>query len=327
VRTIDESLTRFGESLHPAPLSTARSLDGRTILVATNGRPESVAAIHVAFALARRRGARPELLRAFDADALALPGPTPAILLLADDLLSDEPHGAWKRELRLAVGEQLGSVPDWPAHVRVGSPAGSIVREAEAVNASLVVIGLRHHGIADRLRRDETSLHVARASRVPVLAVAPGLETLPRRVVVGVDFSRASLASARAALSVIDERGTLVLAYARPADDEQPDEACEGIGVIQTRGIAASFERLRADLAAPPGITVEPIVLSGDPVAELRTIAQRSDADLIAVGSHRHETIERWLLGTVTADLVRDGRTSLLVVPPSPPTRSARRYQ
>ena len=41
MRTIDESLTLFGESLHPAPLSTARSLDGRTVLVATNGRSES----------------------------------------------------------------------------------------------------------------------------------------------------------------------------------------------------------------------------------------------------------------------------------------------
>lgn len=326
MRTIDDSRILVGESPYSPALSAVRSLDGRTILVATNGRAESEAPVHVAFALSRRRGARPEVLRAFDAGAFTLPGAAPAILVLADDLLSGDAHEAHRRDLRLALGEQLGSIPDWPVHVRVGSPAGSIVREAESLGAAMIVVGLRHHGFTDRLLRDETSLHVARGARVPVLAVSAGLESLPRRVVVGVDFSRASLLAARAALSVMDERGSLLLAYVRP-DGGVDDESCEGIGVIEREGVAAAFEHLRADIAAPPGIEVETIVVEGEPAAELRAIAARRAADLIAIGSHRHEKVERWLLGSVTTDLLRDGRTSVLVVPPASPTRSVRRYQ
>jgi nucleotide-binding universal stress UspA family protein len=210
--------------------------------------------------------------------------------------------------------------------VRVGSPAGSIVREAESLGAALIVVGLRHHGFADRLLRDETSLHVARGARVPVLAVGAGLESLPHRVVVGVDFSRASVLAARAALSVMDERGSLLLAYVRP-DAGDDDESCEGIGVIEREGVAAAFEHLRAELAAPPGVEVATAVVAGEPAAELRALAARRGADLIAIGSHRHEKVERWQLGSVTTDLIRDGGTSVLVVPPAPPTRSVRRYQ
>lgn len=329
MRTIDEGFTRAADPA-VSPASAVRTLDGRTILVATDGAPESAAAVHVAFALARRRGARPEVLRTFEAGELFAPDFTlddaSPILRLADDLLGAEPHEARKQELRAALGQQLGAIPDWPAHVRVGSPAGSIVREAEAIGAALIVVGLRRHGVGARAFRDETGLLVARAARVPVLAVGAGLETLPRKVVVGVDFSRASLHAARAALSVMDERGTLVLAYARPAARDD-DESCEGIGDREPSTASAAFERLRADLAAPAGITVESLVLIGDPAAELRTLAERDGVDLVAVGSHRHETNERWRLGSVTADLLRDGRTSVLVVPPTPANRSVQRYQ
>ena len=81
--------------------------------------------------------------------------------------------------------------------------------------------------------------------------------------------------------------------------------------------MSAAFERMRGDLAAPAGVAVAPVVLVGDPARELRALAERAGAQLIAVGSHRHELLERWLLGTVTSDLVRDGRVSLLVVPPA----------
>jgi nucleotide-binding universal stress UspA family protein len=37
---------------------------------------------------------------------------------------------------------------------------------------------------------------------------------------------------------------------------------------------------------------------------------------MIAVGSVSHGRMERWLLGSVSQDLVRDARHTLLVVPP-----------
>jgi nucleotide-binding universal stress UspA family protein len=302
-----------------AKAASPLSLRGRPILVATDGSRQATAAVRVAAALADARGALPEVLQVFDSRVFAPPSPLPGLIALTDDLLGETPHEGQKRELRVAIDELLGSPRDWPIHVRIGTPAGAIVREAERAGAALIVVGLRHHGTVDRVLRDETTLHVARAAHVPVLGVAPTLVGLPGRVVVGVDFSRASVRAARAALTLLADGGTLVLAYARPPIDVT-SEADEGAETIQAQGVPAAFDRLRAELLAgdhlPPGVAIEPVVLPGDPAAELRALAERSGADLIAVGSHRHETVERWLLGSVTTELVRDGRVSVLVVPP-----------
>ena len=229
------------------------------------------------------------------------------------------------------MGEQLGSVADWPP-----TSASARRRGASCARRSRECVDRRrrappHHGIADRRRaRDETSLHVvARRSRVPVLAVAAGLETLPHRVVVGVDFSRASVLAARAApLGARPGGADALLAYVRPTDDES-DEACEGIGVIERQGVAASFERLRADIAAPPGIAVETLVLDGGSgvVAELRALAQTSrtptSSPSAATGTRRSSA-------GCSAGSPRTSSATAAFAPrrsPSPPTRSARRYQ
>jgi nucleotide-binding universal stress UspA family protein len=37
---------------------------------------------------------------------------------------------------------------------------------------------------------------------------------------------------------------------------------------------------------------------------------------MLALGSVRHGRIERWIVGSVTTDIARNGRHSMLVVPP-----------
>ena len=66
--------------------------------------------------------------------------------------------------------------------------------------------------------------------------------------------------------------------------------------------------------------TVERLVLPQDPgrsVCELLMAhADGTSVDMFALGSMRHGRIERWILGSVTTDVARDGSYSLLVVPP-----------
>ena len=45
-------------------------------------------------------------------------------------------------------------------------------------------------------------------------------------------------------------------------------------------------------------------------------VPQGISAEMIASGSARLARVDRWLLGSVSTDLVRDGRRSVLVVPP-----------
>ena len=52
-------------------------------------------------------------------------------------------------------------------------------------------------------------------------------------------------------------------------------------------------------------------------VAEiLLSYAEGAEVDMIALGSMRHGRVERWILGTVTTDIARDGSRPMLVVPP-----------
>ncbi|MGH9420823.1 MAG: universal stress protein, partial [Thermoanaerobaculia bacterium] len=55
--------------------------------------------------------------------------------------------------------------------VTVGDVIGSIVSAAECGGAGLIVSGRTHHSSIDRLVGNETTLHMMRASHIPVLAV------------------------------------------------------------------------------------------------------------------------------------------------------------
>ena len=99
--------------------------------------------------------------------------------------------------------------------------------------------------------------------------------------------------------------------------DYEARENTSGEAVIRTLGVAAAFESLRRELHAPATLHIDEVVLRGSPAKELLALSERADADLIAVGSYRHERVERLLLGSVTTEIVRDGRCSVLVLPPA----------
>jgi nucleotide-binding universal stress UspA family protein len=217
------------------------------------------------------------------------------------------------------LGRLLGAAPGWPVTSAIGTPAVLIAREAARLDAGLVVMGVRRHDFIERVLRDETTLTVMRRAPCPVLGVTPALSGLPRRGVVGVDFGRASASAARAALSVLAPDGTLLLAHVQPPRTHGGEDA-EGAAVVRDLGVDAAFKRLVGELGADERTTVEPIVVECVPgvgtAGELLALADRARADLLAVGSQRHGRVDRWLLGSVTTDLARDGRHSLLVVPP-----------
>ena len=302
----------------------ADHLRGRPLLVAIDGGPASLAASRVAAAIADARGAVPHAVRAYDTTPVAIPAPASALIAAADALIGPEVHAPAVREVRAEVAGLVGRPVDWPVHVALGTPAGVIVRTAAETGAALVVMGIRRHGVLDRLAHDETTLNVMRGAACPVLGVTPALTVLPRRAVVGVDFGPASVRAARAALDLLDADGTLVLAYVEPlaAEDDVPGES--GGDVVYALGVEAAFDRLAADLVAAAPVTVRRVRVPAVPgrhvAEELLAVADAERADLIAVGSRRHDWLDRALLGSVTTDLARDGRHALLVVPPPPPS-------
>jgi nucleotide-binding universal stress UspA family protein len=291
------------------------------IVVAVSGEPAGAGPVRVASALRARYGSRVSAIRVLDVSNLPLPTPLPTAFTFARNIIGDAPYAEDARALRDQFSDWLGQPNDWPVHISVGAPAGEILRYAEREGAALIVMGLRHHRVVDHILHDETTLTVARRARGVVLGVTPTLVGLPHRAIVGVDFGPASIRAAQAALDVLGHgtsaEGRLIrLVYVDRSGVEGRCEDTVGEALIKHLGVDSAFEQLARELAAPTGVHVEYVTRHGVAAAELLACADESRADLIAIGSLRHERLEQWILGSVTTEIVRDGRCSVLIIPP-----------
>lgn len=330
----NESERAASELDSPGGRGAGQGLRNRPVLLATDFGAASDAAARVAAALVAARGAVPHAVHVYDTTTFAVPALVLPAIAAADELLGESAHESERRDVRerlasalgeaasAAVGESPRRSVDWPVRIAAGVPSGVIAAEARRIDAALVVMGLRRHARADRVLGDETTLGVMRDGAAPVLGVVTSLGHLPRRAVVGVDFGRGGARAARAALDVVDGAGTIVLAYASYSYPPTGRAEEEGERLVRDLGIAAACERAVAELGAPPGVSVEARVIEigagTTPADALLGLADEVGADLLAAGAHRAGRLERLFLGSVTADLVRDGRVSVLVVPPEP---------
>jgi len=286
------------------------------VLLATDGSPASTGATFVVQALAEELNARAHTIVVLDSRGAPIPPPLDAALQLGDAVVGPGIHAEQEDAVRRGLATTLGHEVNWPVRMGLGTPAGAIVREAARINAAMIVMGLRRHGRADRVLNDETTLNVIRTAPCPVFGVVPELRHLPKRALAAIDFSSASLSAATVARALVPQGGRLVLAYVPPLAMYPSDD---GEAVIHELGVRAGFERAGRELGAE-GLTVDSVVLHHELKRQVSDLlmehADTTSADMIAAGSARLSRVDRWMLGSVSTDLVRDGRHSVLVVPP-----------
>ena len=276
------------------------------VIVATDGHEQSNSAMIVA-----------RLLAADDAMRVItvlkrMPAVNPEIQLP----LSPDMEASRRAEQKRTVKQQAGRV--WgddriDVELCEGDPATTIARLAHETNATMIVSGLGRHRVVDRLFGDETALRLIRVSAVPVLAVASGMAHAPARIVVAVDFSETSLRAARLALEVAAPNATLYLAHVGPRDSMLHE--WNGWGLSYKDDAGDALQKMREQLHIPTGMTVQRVLLQGDPATELLAFAASVNADLIASGSHGHGFVARMLVGSVTTRILRCSTCSVLCVP------------
>jgi nucleotide-binding universal stress UspA family protein len=281
------------------------------MLLATDGLATSDPAAAFAGALAARDGARLEVLTILDLSrARGEPGAAAAgsdvdlQLALADRV---------SQQLRRATALR----PAHPVRLELGRPPEVITRVAESCGAELIVLGLRPHPAADRLLGRETTLQVMHQAPVPVIAVPPDCRGLPRRAMVAVDFSPASVAAARLALGLLGGRGALYLVHVRAPVPISLGGVPTGWNEFDDPGVDERLAALRDALAPPEDVHVELATLRGAPAPALLQFASEQAIDLIATGARGHGALARVLLGSVSTDVVRGATCSVLVAPPA----------
>lgn len=285
---------------------------GGPILVATDGMPQSNGALAVARALAAETGSDVRVITVHQATAHIVPDPSALLEPGTATKRIAEQKERVRRQCAMASAEGPGPVLSEP-EVSSGDPERVLPRLAAARRAALIVVGLGQHEVIDRIFGSETALKISRMSRVPVLAVPAQARTVPRRVVVGLDFSGASLEAARAALRLLPPGGELHLVHVIPRgrlliDPITSDREYEEM-------VRHRFARFRSQLDVPPAVTIEQATCTGNTARALVDYADRHDADMIAAGSHGQGIVSRLALGSVTTALLRAATTSMLVVP------------
>jgi nucleotide-binding universal stress UspA family protein len=99
-----------------------------------------------------------------------------AVKALAEDLERAVEKAVEKKLLGL-VPKEAASWCNVEPVLRSGSPHEQIVRHARALEVDLIVLGIRGHGLVDKLMVGSTTNRVIREAHCPVLAVRRGTGT------------------------------------------------------------------------------------------------------------------------------------------------------
>ncbi len=284
------------------------------VLAGTSLTAESDAVVRTAAAVAGALGARLHLAHFLPSPELPLGHPelSPWLALPAAE---DRERDAVERLLRQI--ERCGVDPGRVAGTTVAEgPAHRLLtRMAESLSACLVVVGARESGGAMAHLLGSTAERVVRGGEAPVLVVRGELP-LPPAALATVDLSPTSAAAFADGLALLGRLGAtevtalLVVSpfQARVGEAEVDYDTAVGVAGDELR-------RLCERHAGALGWRPEPVVLRGVPREHILDQAARRQVDLLVVGSHGRSGYQRFLLGSVSEEVLRRAECSVLVMP------------
>lgn len=240
-----------------------------------------------------------------------------ALVKVLDDRLAAE------RDQLGAVRERLAATSGVTVSTLIVDeyPDDALVDAATQLGADLVITGSREKGRLRRWLLGSTAEHVVRRAETSVLVARPGDPDHGfNRVVVGTDFSPgATLALARAVElaqpgAVLDLVHCLHHPMFRPVPgvdpvlaDDYKDFLAQLVGDAHARLEEAAREHAIANVEFRFHVVEE------QPREAVCDLAEKSKADLVAVGSHGRRGLRRLVLGSVAEAIVRHAPCSVLV--------------
>jgi nucleotide-binding universal stress UspA family protein len=284
------------------------------LLLAIENDDIAPAAIRLTDALAVR-GAVPHVLRTLEL-MTPVAGVPETPILYAQAALGPDFYEEQRQTIASTIRTVLGADRKWPIKSVVGDPASAIIDEAEAENAELLVMGIHHHGAFAQALGENTATRVMSKAVMPVVGVRSTSIGLPRRILVATDFGNASVEAAHLAANLVHPDGVVILVHAT-LPVPVIEEGDEGAALVQREGIAQAFLHLSSEISKDRKIRVETVTRSGDAAAQLLAAAEEIAPDMIAIASQRHHLLTRLILGSVSRKLVREGRWSMLITPPT----------
>jgi nucleotide-binding universal stress UspA family protein len=209
--------------------------------------------------------------------------------------------------------------------IEASSIAGEILAQARRLHADFIVMGTHGRGGFQRLVFGSVTEKVMRTAEQPVMTVGvPGIETAATsgafsRVVCGVDFSDCSIAALGYALSLAE--GAQAQLTAVNVLEWMPAGYDPMVGPTDLAGFHAAVERsareqLHRIVTGLPttNVHVEQTIRSGRPYHEILRLAAEQHAELIVLGIHGRNPIDRLLFGSTAEPIVRRAMCPVLTV-------------
>jgi nucleotide-binding universal stress UspA family protein len=289
------------------------------IVAATDFSPEADLALGHGAAIARHHGANLTVVyaepdRADDAHA--------PIDTTGEELaeIAAEADAEARAELEARVASAAASGIDTDGVLRYGAPDEVIADVAADLGAELTVVGT--HGRTGVTRFFLGSVAERVIKRAPAAALVVRGEP-PRgggyhRVLVATDFSDAAFAALAIALAIAAPSAQLdvVHAWQYPPGTWGRLAARSPAFASVKDAIVAQAEAAAAELALaarPLGRDGKVALHQGAAASTVCDLADHGHHDLIAVGTHGHRGVRRFLLGSVAEAIVRHARCSVVV--------------
>lgn len=199
-----------------------------------------------------------------------------------------------------------------------GPVLGEIGRQADALDAVLLVLGARGAGFLRRLVLGSTSERLLRRTHRPVLVVRQTPHEPYRRVLLALDFSPWTVQAVAVARRVAPQaRFVLLNAFQVPFEDKLRYAGVDTatIDLYRSQARAEAVQRVN-ELATLVGLRPgqwEACVVEGDASQRIVEQEQERDCDLVVLGKHGQSATEDLLLGSVTKHVLAEGSADVLV--------------
>jgi nucleotide-binding universal stress UspA family protein len=280
------------------------------ILVATDFSERSDRALRRATLLARESGASLTIVHGVDNDR-------PPRIVDQD-----------KREAEILMRELVSTLRtvdgvDGAAKVVLGEPSQAILQASEEARPDLLVIGPHRRQIFRDIFVGTTAERTIRAARCPVLMANAAPVGPYRHILLTTDLSdisRDAVASFRKLQMARRTRHSVLHVFDAPAmrvvhAHELPGDAKRHY--IEDQRTAAAVE-LNQFLMATETTEAVPYLryAANNANYEILGGAAEAGADLIVLGKHHKNAVERVILGSITERVLRDAPIDALVIPP-----------
>lgn len=312
---LDSALTETRERDGPGTTPFQR------ILCPVDFSEESRHALEHAAAIARHRGSQLTVLHVYQT-ASPFDAASPSDEMAATD--------SQLNVLRPALENFVQPIArDVPATLRLLHGAAArrpILREADAIDADLLVIGSHGRGGVERFLLGSTSDSVVKTAPCPVLVVpssaGPAHDGRFRRILCGIDFSAPSLRAFRfaAQLAAADD-AELTLLHVIEAPPELRDRqivAAFDVAAVRAAAEVAARQRLERLSPGDDALSVRIVARVAEGRADQLIVASAGQlhADVIVLGTHGRNVVDRWLFGSNTQAAIGDAPCPVLILHP-----------